>query len=81
MDAGVVECLDNDNKDNFDLNIRNRLNARFRYFLLTPPLEKLLEGTLGGFCIVRHDYMKEAVLSETYAHFYHDHEQIKPKVD
>ena len=31
---GVMACLGNDNKDNFDVDIRNRLDDCFEYFLL-----------------------------------------------
>ena len=54
LDEGVVECLDNNNKDEFDDN-----------FFLAQPLVQLLEGTLGGQCIVYHVYMNKIGWSET----------------
>ena len=41
----VVEYLDNNNKDNFDVD-----------FLLARPLVYILEGTLGVQCIFHHGY-------------------------
>ena len=40
LDEGVVACLDNNNKYDFDLDIRHILDDCFGYFLITHPLEK-----------------------------------------
>ena len=55
---GVVEFLDKNNKDDFD-----------DIFLLSHPLLYLLEGTLGGKCIVYHGYTNKIGWSKTYVHF------------
>ena len=39
LGGGMVSCLFNDNKDKFDVDIRNRLDGCFGYFLLVHPLE------------------------------------------
>ena len=65
-----------DNKANFDVDIRNRIDDCFVYYLLANPLEYLLERNLVGQCRFYHSYMKEVGWSENYFHLYHDHEQI-----
>ena len=50
------------NKDDFDID-----------FLLIYLLEYILEETLGGEYIFQHVYMNRIGWSETYVHFYHDH--------
>ena len=71
LDEGVVECLDN--KDNIDVDIRHRLDECFEYFILAPPLEHIIEATLGGQYIFHHGNMEEGGWSETCEPFYHDH--------
>ena len=39
LDKGVVILLDNNNKDNFNVDIRNSFDDCFKYFLLTHPLK------------------------------------------
>ena len=64
LDKDVVACLDNNNnKDDFNVN-----------FLLARPLVYLLEGILGGQCILHRGYINKIVWSETYVRFSHDHE-------
>ena len=57
---GVVACLDNNNKNDFDVG-----------FLHVHPLEYIIEVTLGGQCIFHYGYIKKIVLSGTYLHFCH----------
>ena len=47
FDEGMVEFLDNNNKDDFDVG-----------FLLANPLGYIIEITLGRKCIVHRIYMK-----------------------
>ena len=63
LNEGVVKILDNNNRDNFDVD-----------FPLAHPLEYLLEETLCGKCLVNHGYMEIFGWSETYIHIYHDHD-------
>ena len=63
LDKDVLECLDNNYKDYFDVD-----------FLLVHLLVYLLQGTLGGKCIVHHGYMNKIVWYETYVYFSHEHE-------
>ena len=39
LNKGVVACLDGNNKDDFDVDIRYNLGDLFEYFLLAHPLE------------------------------------------
>ena len=39
LDESVVVFLDNDNKDDFDVDIRNIIDDYFGYFLLSHPYE------------------------------------------
>ena len=39
LDEGVVAGLDKDNKNNFDVDIRNILYEYFEYFLLAHPMK------------------------------------------
>ena len=48
LDEDVLACLDNNDKDNFDV-----------YFLHTHPLEYLLEENLGGKSLFHHGYMQK----------------------
>ena len=50
-DEGLVECFDKNIKYEFDV-----------HFILTHPLEYLLEETLGMKCIFLHVYMKKGWL-------------------
>ena len=52
---GLLACLDNDNKDDFDGD-----------FLHAHPLEGILEETLGGNCLVHHGYMQKVGWCDTY---------------
>ena len=79
MDEGVVACLDKNNKYNFSVYIRNSLDYCFEYFILTHPLEYLLEVTLGVKYIFRHGNMKECGWYNTYVKLFYDHEQKTPK--
>ena len=57
----VVEYLDNNNKDNFDVD-----------FLHAHPLEYILKENLGGKYLVHHTYMQKIGCCETHVHFcYH----------
>ena len=76
MDKGVVECLYNNNKDDFIVDIRHLLDDGLKSFILVHPFKYLLERTLGPQCIVHHGYMKKGGWFETYIHFYIYHEQI-----
>ena len=67
--------MDKNNRDDFFVDIRHSLGDFFEYFLVTHPLELILEGTLSGKFIAHHGYMKNGGWSETHFHFYHDHEQ------
>ena len=44
------------------------------------PFEWLLEGTLGGQCIVYRGYMQKIVWSETYVHFCYKHKYKTPMI-
>ena len=46
LDESVVAFLDKNNKENFDVDIRNIFDECFEYFLLAHPLEYILEGNL-----------------------------------
>ena len=69
----VVVYLDNNNKHDFDVDIRHILDGFFDIFILTHPLEYILEVILGGQCIVHNIYMNKCVWSETCVHFSNDH--------
>ena len=58
----MVQCLDKNNKEYFDF-----------YFLLTHPLEYIIEETLEGKCLFHHGYMNKIGWYETYVYFCHDH--------
>ena len=62
LDEGVLACLDNNNKDDFDV-----------YFLHAPPLEYILEEILGGKCLFQHSHMQKIVWCDTYVHFFYHH--------
>ena len=72
--------MDNNNKDNFDVDIRHRLDDLFKYFLLAHALEYLLDVTLGVQCILHLVTMKECGWYKTYVHLSHDHEQKKTTI-
>ena len=62
LDDGVFSCLDKNIKDYFDV-----------YFLLTPPLEYIIEETLGRKCLFRHGDMQKIGWYDTYSPFcYHN---------
>ena len=69
LDEGVVECLDNNNKNYFDVD-----------FLLSHPLEYILQGILSGKCTFHNGYMKIFVWYNTYVHLYHDHSYKTPRI-
>ena len=81
LDEGVVACLgevvfrylDNNNKGDFDVDIRHILDDCFRTFLLAHPLEYILEETLGGPRIVHCGYMKKVGWYETCVQIHHEH--------
>ena len=55
MNEGVVACLDNNNKDDFDLD-----------FLLAYPMEQIIEETLGGKFLFHNGSMQKIGWYETY---------------
>ena len=83
---GVVACLDKDVVESFDDGVmaflykgvmvcfyKNNKDCFYVDFILAHPLEWRLEGTLGEKFIFHYGYMKKISWSETYAHFYHEH--------
>ena len=80
LDEGVVSCLDNNNKDNFDVDIRNSFDDCFGYFLHAHRLKYLLKVTLDGQFISHHDHMKKGGWSETYFRSSYFHEHKNPTI-
>ena len=89
FDEGVVELFDEsvvtcfhmkNNKNDFDLYIRNSLDDCFEYFLPAHPLEYIFEGSTDGKFIVHHGYMNNFGWTDTYVHFSHDHKHKNPTI-
>lgn len=54
----VVECLDEYNEGDFNVDKRNRLDDQSKSFLLPYPKENNIEGNPIRNCIVHYDYGK-----------------------
>ena len=76
-----MEWLDEDNKDDFDVDITNSLDEFFESFLLPHPKVKHIEVTLLGHCILHNVYGKEIVWYVTYIHLSHSYEQLREQYE
>ena len=69
-DEGVLACFD---EGVVALIYKNNNNGFTDIFILSYPLEYLLEENFGGQCLVHHGYMNKLVWYENYVHFCHCH--------
>ena len=75
-----MEILDNNNKDDFDVDIRHSLDFCFNFPLLAHTLAYIFEVTLGVQCISHQGYLKEIFWYETNVHFSYDNEKKTPMI-
>ena len=73
----MVEWLDEDNKDNFDVYKRSSLVDCLESFIFHQSKENNLEGNLARQCIIHHNYGKEGGWYEIHVHLSHHHKHFR----